>query len=68
VRETTKIANDLTVKPAVKTAGFLVGFSQATSIILGQGNARKRQAERRRRAAEAARQEAAEMEADHAAR
>ncbi len=71
VRETTKVANDFTVKPAVKTAGFLVGFSQATSVILGQGSARKRQSDRRRRAAEAMRQadeDAAEMEAEHATR
>jgi hypothetical protein len=65
VRETTKLANDFTVKPAVKTAGFLVGFSQAASIMMGTGAARKRQAERRRRAAEAVQKEA---EADHVAR
>jgi hypothetical protein len=68
VRQTAKVANDFTVKPAVKTAGFLMGFSQAASIILGPGNARKRQDERRRRAAEAAHDEQeAEMEADHVA-
>ncbi len=69
VRPTAKVATDFTIKPAVKTAGFLVGFSQAASIILGPGTARKRQEERRRRAAEeAARAEhEAEMEADHAA-
>jgi hypothetical protein len=66
VRETAKIANDFTVKPAVKTAGFLVGFSQAASIMMGAGAAKKRQAERRRRAAEVATKEQ-EAEADHVA-
>jgi hypothetical protein len=53
IRQTARVANDFTVKPAVKTASFMVGFSQATSVILGQGNARKRQAERRRKYEEA---------------
>ncbi len=54
VRQTAKIATDFTVKPAVRTAGFVVGFSQAASVILGQGHARHRREERLRRAAEAA--------------
>lgn len=53
VRETAKVASDFTVKPAVKTASFLVGFSQAVNIILGQGTARNRQTSRRKRAAAA---------------
>lgn len=53
VRETAKVATDFTVKPAVKTASFLVGFSQAVNIILGQGTARNRQTARRKRAAAA---------------
>ena len=71
LRQTAKVANDFTVKPAVKTASFMVGFSQATGIILGQGNARKRQAERRRKYEEAkARGEVTDdaPEADHATR
>ncbi len=69
IRQTTKIATDFTVKPAVKTASFMVGFSQATGIILGQGTARKRQAERRRKYEDAkARGEVEDgaPEADHA--
>jgi hypothetical protein len=71
LRQTAKVANDFTVKPAVKTASFMVGFSQATGIILGQGSARKRQAERRRKYEEAkARGEVEESaaEANHAPR
>jgi uncharacterized membrane protein YeiB len=71
VRKTAEVANNLTVKPAVRTASFLVGFSQAASVMMGQGNARRRQTERRRRAAQAetdASQAAApETEANHAA-
>jgi len=69
IRQTTRVATDFTVKPAVKTASFMMGFSQATSVILGQGNARKRQAERRRKYEEAkARGEVDDgtPEADHA--
>jgi hypothetical protein len=69
VRQTVRVANDFTVKPAVKTASFMVGFSQATGVILGQGGPRQRQAERRRKYEEAkARGEVAEQtpEADHA--
>ncbi|MBA3823238.1 MAG: hypothetical protein H0X24_04925 [Ktedonobacterales bacterium] len=68
LRQTARVANDFTVKPAVKTASFMMGFSQATSVILGQGNARKRQADRRRKYEEAkARGEVEDTapEADH---
>ena len=37
-----RVASDFTVKPTVRTASFLVGFSQAASIFLGQGNVRTR--------------------------
>lgn len=64
VADTAKVASDFTVKPAVRTASFLVGFRQATSIILGRGHTR-RSAERRRRTRDEA--EALRMEADGAA-
>jgi hypothetical protein len=64
VRQTAKIATDFTVKPAVRTAGLVVGFSQAASVILGQGNARQRREERQRRAAEAAAQNEEAADAD----
>ncbi len=58
MRDTAKAANDLTVKPAIRTASFVVGFTQAASIILGKGTASRRRAERQRRAAKAATEEA----------
>ena len=70
VRKTAEVANDFGVKPAVKTASFLVGFSQAASIMLGQGGTRRRAtARRKRRAAEAEKQasEEATTEANDAA-
>lgn len=60
VRKTAEVANDFTVKPAVKTASFLVGFSQAASVMLGQGSTRRRAAERRRRRAAEAEEQATE--------
>ncbi len=53
VADTARTASEFTVKPTVRTASFLVGFQQATSVILGQGHAR-RTAERRRRTREEA--------------
>lgn len=61
VGETAKAATDFTIKPAVRTASFLVGFGQAATIILGRGETR-RSAERRRRTREAAAQAATTME------
>lgn len=53
VSETAKVATNFTIKPTVRTASFLVGFSQAATIILGRGEGR-RDAERRRKTREAA--------------
>lgn len=64
IRDTTKTASDLTVKPAIKTASVLVGFSQAMNTILGEGTTHKRKEERRRRNAKAAAERAQEAEAD----
>jgi ABC-type multidrug transport system fused ATPase/permease subunit len=54
IRETAKAAGDLTLKPAIRTASVLVGFSETIGVILGEGNAHKRREERRRRNAEEA--------------
>ena len=61
VAETAKVATEFTVKPTVRTTSFLVGFQQATSVILGRGQAQKT-ADRKRRTREAA--EALHAEAD----
>jgi|GEM_PF-3221261 len=58
ITETAKVASEFTVKPAIKTASFLVGFSQVVTTILGQGEAGKRREARRHRNAEAAKETA----------
>ncbi|HKD74224.1 MAG TPA: DUF948 domain-containing protein [Ktedonobacterales bacterium] len=63
IRETAKAAGDLTLKPAIRTASVLVGFSETIGTILGEGNAHKRREDRRRRNAEEAARRAAEDDA-----
>ncbi len=46
VRETAKVASDLTVTPGVRAASALLGAAQIASVFFGVGRARKR-AERR---------------------
>ena len=64
IRDTTKTASDLTVKPAIKTASVLVGLSQTMNTFLGEGTARKRKEDRRRRNAKEAAERAEAAEAD----
>jgi hypothetical protein len=42
VRETTKVASDLTITPGVKAASALLGAAQVAGIFFGIGRARKR--------------------------
>ncbi len=62
IRETAKTASDLTLKPAIRTASVLVGFSETIGVIMGEGNAHKRREERRRRNAEETARRAAQSE------
>lgn len=55
VRETAKVANDLTITPGVKAASALVGAAQVAGIFFGIGRARKRAEKRALRRRELAR-------------
>jgi hypothetical protein len=55
VRETAKVASELTVTPGVRAASTVLGAAQVAGILFGTGRARKRaekRAQRRREMAE----------------
>jgi hypothetical protein len=55
VRETAKVANELTLTPGVKAASALIGAVQMAGIFFGIGRARKRAEKRAQRRRELAR-------------
>ncbi len=55
VRETAKVASDLTITPGVKAASALVGAAQVAGVFFGIGRARKRAEKRAQRRRELAR-------------
>ena len=54
VRETAKVASELTITPGVKAASLLLGVAQVTGIFFGVGRARKRAEKRAKRRKEMA--------------
>ncbi len=57
VRETAKVASELTVAPGVRAASAVMGAAQVAGIFFGSGRARKRAAKRAQRRREMAAQE-----------
>jgi hypothetical protein len=57
VRETAKVASELTVAPGVRAASTVLGAAQVAGIFFGTGRARKRAAKRAQRRRELAEQE-----------
>ena len=49
VRETAKVASDLTVTPGVRAASMLLGATQVAGVFFGVGRARKRAEKRAQR-------------------
>ena len=49
VRETAKVASDLTVTPGVRAASLILGATQVAGIFFGVGRARKRAEKRAQR-------------------
>ena len=54
VRETAKVASDLTVTPGVRAASMLLGATQVAGVFFGVGRARKRAEKRAQRRRELA--------------
>src|SRR5215831_12780100 len=54
VRETAKVASDLTVAPGVRAASMVMGAAQVAGIFFGTGRARKRAEKRAQRRKEMA--------------
>lgn len=54
VRETAKVASELTITPGVKAASLLLGVAQVAGIFFGVGRARKRAEKRAQRRKELA--------------
>jgi hypothetical protein len=54
IRDTSKAASKLAVKPTVRTAGFIYGFTQSLRIILGQSKGHKDREARQKRSQAAA--------------
>ena len=57
VRETAKVASELTVAPGVRAASMVMGAAQVAGIFFGTGRARKRAEKRAQRRREQAEQE-----------
>ncbi|HEX6121783.1 MAG TPA: hypothetical protein VFY89_01420, partial [Ktedonobacterales bacterium] len=69
VQATASTASNFGVKPAIRTASFVVGASEVASLVLGRGHARKRADKRQRRRQEIERELATETQVertDHA--
>jgi uncharacterized protein (DUF58 family) len=60
VQATASTASNFGVKPAIRTASFVVGVSEVASLVLGRGRTRKRSEKRQRRRQEIEREMASE--------
>ncbi|MBF6589578.1 MAG: hypothetical protein IVW57_03475 [Ktedonobacterales bacterium] len=49
VQATATTATNFGVKPAIRTASFVIGATEVASLVLGRGHARKRSEKRQRR-------------------
>jgi hypothetical protein len=64
VQATASTASNFGVKPAIRTASFMVGAGEVASLVLGRGHARKRSEKRQRRRHEIEREMASEPRAE----
>jgi hypothetical protein len=60
VQATASTASNFGVKPAIRTASFVVGASEVASLVLGRGRTRKRSEKRQRRRQEIEREMASD--------